>query len=76
MYFTVGLPKILRKCGSILVIVDLLTKLTHFIPVRVDYNVVKLAKIFVKAIVRLHRVPIAIMSGTSTLFTSIFWEMF
>lgn len=53
--------KTLRKCDSILVIVDKLTKSTHFFPVRVNYNAVNVAKIFVKEIVRLHGVPMSIM---------------
>ena len=39
MDFVVGLPKTLGKFESIWVIVDRLTKSTHFIPVKVTYNV-------------------------------------
>ncbi|WMV51117.1 hypothetical protein MTR67_044502 [Solanum verrucosum] len=36
--FVVGLPKTLGKFDSIWVVVDRLTKSTHFIPLRIDYN--------------------------------------
>ena len=38
MDFVVRLPMYLDKFYSILVVVDILTKLDHFILVRVDYN--------------------------------------
>ncbi|WMV09630.1 hypothetical protein MTR67_003015 [Solanum verrucosum] len=62
MDFMVGLPKTLGKFDSIWVVVDRLTKSTHFIPVRIDYNAEQLAKVYVKEIVRLHGVPLSIIS--------------
>lgn len=35
--------------------VDRLTKSSHFIPVRIDYNVEQLAKVYVKEMVRFHK---------------------
>ncbi|WMV32536.1 hypothetical protein MTR67_025921 [Solanum verrucosum] len=61
MDFVVGLPKTLRKFDSIWIVVDRLTKPTHLIPVRVDYNAQQLAKVYVKEIVRLHGVPLLII---------------
>ena len=55
--FVVGLPKTLEIFDFIWVVVDRLTKSVHFIPVRVDYNLEQLAKIYVKEIVRLLGVP-------------------
>ena len=51
MDFVVGLPKTLRKFDSIWVIVDRLTKSAHFIPVKVTYNVEKLAKHYISEVV-------------------------
>ncbi|WMV54554.1 hypothetical protein MTR67_047939 [Solanum verrucosum] len=62
MDFMVGLPDTLGKLDSIWVVVDRLTKSAHFIPVSVDYNAQQLAKIYVKEIVRLHGVPLSIIS--------------
>ena len=52
-----GLPFTQKKHDSIWVIIDRLTKSTHFIPVRIDYSMDQLAKLYVDEIVRLHGVP-------------------
>ena len=54
MEFVVGLPKTLGKFDYIWVVVDKLTKSTHFISVKIDYNAQHLVKVYVKEIVRLH----------------------
>ena len=74
MDFVVGLPKTLGKYDSICVIVDRLTKSAHFIPVKVTYNAEKLAKLYILEIVRLHGVPLSIISDRGTQFTSKFWR--
>ena len=51
-----------------------LTKSAHFIPVRVKYTAEKLAELYISQIVRLHGVPISIISDPSSLFTSHFWK--
>lgn len=61
MDFMVGLLKTLKKNESIKVLVDRLTNSIHFTPVRVDYISKKFAKIYIKEIVRLHRVPFSII---------------
>ncbi|XP_049391518.1 uncharacterized protein LOC125855910 [Solanum stenotomum] len=62
MDFVVGLPKTLRNFDSIWVVVHRLTKSSHFIPVRIDYNAQQMSKVYVKEIVRLYRVTISIIS--------------
>ena len=74
MDFVVGLPKTMGKYDSIWVIVDRLTKSAHFILVKVTYNAEKLAKIYVSEIVRLHGVPLSIISDRGMQFTSKFWK--
>jgi hypothetical protein len=44
MDFIVGLPLTVRKYNSIWVIVDRLTKSTHFIPMNTNYNVQNMLK--------------------------------
>ena len=57
-------------------IIDRLTKSAHFIPVKVTYNAEKLAKIYISEIVRLHGVPLSILSDRGTQFTSMFLRTF
>ncbi|GJY51617.1 retrotransposon protein, putative, ty3-gypsy subclass [Tanacetum coccineum] len=54
MDFVTGLPRTQRKHDAIWVVVDRLTKSAHFLPIRKDYPVSKLAKMFQQEIVRLH----------------------
>ena len=62
MDFVFGFPPTQRKNDSVWVIIDKLTKLTHFIPVRIDYSMDQLAELYVDEIVRLHGVPLSIVS--------------
>ena len=74
MDFVVGLPKTMGKHDSIWMIVERLTKSAHFIPVKVTYNEEKLAKIYISEIVRLHGVPLSIISDRGTLLLLGFGE--
>ena len=72
MNFVVGLPKTQKSYDSIWVIVDRLTKVAHFLPVRTNYGGEKLAQLYVDNIVKLHGVPSRIISDHGTQFTSKF----
>ena len=61
MDFVMDLPTTVGGYDSIWVVVDRLTKSTHFIPVRVKYKAEKLAELYINQIVRLHKVPISII---------------
>lgn len=74
MDFVGALSRTQRKFDSIWVIVDRLTKSAHFIPVRANYNVAKLAEIYIAEIVKLHRLPSSIVSYRDPKFTSHFWR--
>jgi hypothetical protein len=50
MDFIVGLPQSPKGHDSIWVIVDSLTKVAHFVPVKVDYHVEKLADLYIEHI--------------------------
>nr|GFD22363.1 hypothetical protein [Tanacetum cinerariifolium] len=56
------------------VVVDRLTKSAHFLPIRKDYSVSKLADTFQQEIVRLHGTPLAIVSDRDPRFASCFWK--
>ncbi len=74
MDFVSGLPLSPKKKDAIWVIVDRLTKSAHFIPVRMDYSLDKLAELYISEIVRLHGVPTSIISDRDPRFTSRFWD--
>jgi hypothetical protein len=73
MDFIEGLPRTQRGFDSIWVIVDRLTKVAHFIPVRTTYSSTKLAELYLERIVSLHGVPKKIVSDRGTQFTSYYW---
>ena len=73
MDFVVGLPLTGKKHDSVWVVVDRLTKSAHFLPVRTDYSLDKLVELYIKEIVRLHGIPISIISDQDPRFTSRFW---
>ena len=54
MDFVTGLPKTPSKNDAAWVIVDRLMKSAHFLPIRVGFTLEKLAKLYMKEIVRLH----------------------
>ena len=56
------------------VIVDKLTKSAHFLPIQTTSPLDKLVSLYVKEIVRLHGVPISIVSDRDTHLTSRFWK--
>jgi hypothetical protein len=62
MDFIVGLPRTSAGYDSIWVIVDRLTKVAHFIPVKTTYLGAKLAELYMARIVCLHGVPMKIVS--------------
>ncbi|KAL5555234.1 hypothetical protein UlMin_037470 [Ulmus minor] len=69
-----GLPKTLKGYNSIWVIVDRLTKSAHFLPVKNTYKMEQYAKLYVQEIVRLHGIPLSIVSDRDPKFTSTFWK--
>jgi hypothetical protein len=74
MNFIVGLPRTLAGYDSIWVIVDRLTKVAHFIPMRTNYTGAKLAELYMAQIVCLRGVPKKIVSDRGSQFTSRFWQ--
>ena len=51
-----------------------MTKLAHFLPIKTTYTVDKLAEVYIQEIVRLHGVPVSIVSDRDSRFTSTFWK--
>ena len=74
MDFVTGLPLSQNKNDAIWVIVDRLTKSTHFIPVRMSMSLEKFAELYIKEVVRFHGVPLSIVSDRDPRFASRFWK--
>jgi hypothetical protein len=74
MDFIVGLPRTAKWYDSIWVIVDQLTKITHFLPVKTDHSIAVYAQLYIARILRLHWVPNTIVSDRGPQFVSKFWE--
>ena len=76
MDFIIGLPLTLRQHDSIWVIVDKIIKSSHFLAVKTTYSAEDYAKLYLTEIVRLHEVPLSIISDRGPQFTSHFYKLF
>jgi transposase InsO family protein len=74
MDFIVRLRRTQAGYDSIWVIVDHLTKASHFIPVKTTYSGAKLAQVYMSRIMCLYEVPKKIVLDRGSQFTSKFWE--
>jgi hypothetical protein len=72
MDFIVSLPRTQSGYDCIWVIADQLTKVAHFIPIKMTYTRLQLAELYMPRIVYLHGVPKGIVSDRGTQFTSKF----
>ena len=61
MDFITVLPKSRSQHDSIWVIVDKMTKSTHFFPVNTTYSAEDYVKLYLQEVVRLHGVPVSII---------------
>ena len=76
MDFITGLPRTRRHHDSIWVIVDRMIKFSRFLAVKTTYSTEDYAKIYLTEIVRLHGVPLSIISDRGPQFTSHLWKSF
>ena len=78
MDFVMGLPISTDWKGdsydSILVIVDRLTKMVHYEPVKVTIDAPGLAEVIIDVVVRHHGLPDLIVTNRGSLFTLKFWS--
>ena len=61
MDFVIGLPHTRNQHDSVWVIVVRMTKLAHFFPVHTSYLAEDYVKLYVRELVRLHRVSLSII---------------
>ena len=72
MDFVTALPRSQEGNNAVWVIVDRLTKSAHFIPFRLGQSMELLAEKYMQEVVRLHGVPVSIVSDRDTRFLSHF----
>nr|GEZ25069.1 hypothetical protein [Tanacetum cinerariifolium] len=76
MDFITKLPKSSQGFDTIWVIVDRLTKSVHFLPIRENDPLDKLARLYLNRIVAKHEIPVSIICDRDGRFTSNFWKSF
>jgi transposase InsO family protein len=76
MDFITQMPRTQKGYDAIWVIVDRLTKVAHFIPVKTTYKGSQLAELYMARIVCLHGVPKKIILDRGSQFISRFWKSF
>jgi hypothetical protein len=76
MNFVMKLPRTKKGHDAIWVIIDRLTKSTHFLAIKETYDLERLAQLYVDEIVTKHGEPLFIVSDRDSRFTSRFWKTF
>ena len=62
MDFVTHLPQTLRRHDAVWVIVDQLTKLAHYLYLQMTFTLEEFYRLYIREIVRLHGVPVSIVS--------------
>ena len=76
MDFVTHLPWTSQKHDAVWVIVDRLTKSAHFLVVRMTFTLEELCKLYIWEIIRLHGVPVSIVSDRDPRFMTQFLKSF
>nr|GEZ78694.1 putative reverse transcriptase domain-containing protein [Tanacetum cinerariifolium] len=76
MDFITKLPRSSQGFDTIWVIMDRLTKSAHFLPIRENDPLDKLARLYLNRIISRHGIPVSIICDHDGRFTSNFWKSF
>ena len=76
MDFVTHFPRTSLKHDAVWVIVDRLTKLAHFLAVQMTFTLKEFCRLYIREIVRLHGVPVSIVSDRDPWFAAQFWKSF
>jgi hypothetical protein len=74
MDFITKQPRNRKQHDSIMVLVDKITKVSHFIPINITHKATNIVDIYLKEINRLLGIPKTIVSKRDPKFTSKFWK--
>jgi len=72
--FILGLLKTQKRHDSILVVIDIFSKMAHFIPYFKTSDASHVAAFFFDHVVKLHRLPKTMVSGRDVKLISYFWQ--
>lgn len=73
MDFVTGLP-LSNGFDAVLVVVDRLTKMRHFIPINTTASARDVAEMIVKHVVKLHGLPSSMVSDRGPQFVALVWK--
>ena len=76
MDFVTHFPRTPQRHDAVWVIVDRITKLAHFLAVRITFTLERFCKLCIREIFWLHGVPVSIVSDGDPRFTAHFWKSF
>ena len=76
MDFETHFPRTPQRHDAVWVIVDRLTKSAHFLAVRMTITLERFCQLYIREIVRLHGVPVSIVSDRNPRFKAHFWKIF
>ena len=76
MDFVTHFPWTTQGHDAVWVIVDRLTKSTHFLAVRMTFILERFYRLYIREIIWLHGVPVSIVSDRDPRFTTHFWKSF
>ena len=76
MDFMTHLPWTPQRHDAVWVIVDWLMKSAHFLALRMTFTLERFCRLYIREIVRIHGVPVSIVSDRDPRFTTHFWKSF
>ena len=76
MDFVTQFPRTPQRHDAVWVIVGQLNNSTHFLAVRMTFTLERLYRLYIREIVRLHGLPVYIVSDRDLRFTTHFWKSF